>query len=143
MKITNIHKKIYITIFLLCIILVSVFSGFVPVEHLNDDNNERVKYINHVITNTIKEIFNESFEDNIFNPELFNEKIVRLGHENVSNYPKDIISDDGTIIKTPKYTHNSRYDNDFDNIKNLIINQINSIHFTEDINNKVQKYLGI
>jgi len=143
MKLQKIHKKIYIIIFLLCIILVSIFSGVVQVEHLDSDS-DRVTYINHVIGNTIKEIFNESFKDNNFNPELFNQKIVRLEHKSVENYPKYIISDDdGTIIKTHKYTYNDRYDKDFKNIKNMIINQIQSIYSTEDINNKIKNYLGI
>ena len=126
MKLQKIHKKIYITIFLLCIILVSVFSGIVHVEHLNDDNNERVKYINHVIGNTIKEIFNESFKDNNFNLELFNQNMENLNHEYVENY---------------RYTHNSSYKNDFDNIKQIIMNQIQNITSTEDINNKIINYL--
>jgi hypothetical protein len=124
MKLQKIHKKIYILILLLCIILVSVFSGIVPVEHLNDDdNNGREEYINHVIGNTIKNIFNNSC---FVNQELFTRNMEGLEHIYVSEL---------------EYKINNSYKEDFNNIKKLIIKDINSISSTEDINNKIINYL--
>ena len=115
MKLQNIHKKIYITIFLLCIILVSVFSGFVPVEHLDNNNDQPVSenkidvhYANTKIGGYIKSIFQKNLQN--------------LQHNSIQG-------------------SNADYDSLFDKIKEKLLKNVNNISLDDKINQYIQEVL--